>query len=66
MLLITSLVLKAPVDTLKCYLAKFLGMNGIKSQNVFKISCLTGQERITVVKDKILNADTTNFQYSLI
>lgn len=63
---LTPLVLKAPVATLKCYLAKFLGMNGIKPQNVFKISYVTGQEYITVVKDQILNVGTTNFQCSLI
>lgn len=60
-MLLTPLVLKAPVAILRCYLAKFLGMNGIKSQNVFKISCLTRQECITLVKDQILNVGTTNF-----
>lgn len=65
-MLLTPLVLKATVATLKCYLGKILGINRIKSRNVFKISCLTGQERITVVKDQILNVGTTNFKCILI
>lgn len=35
-MLLAPLVLKLPVATPKCYLAKFFWMNGIKSQNVFK------------------------------
>lgn len=65
-MLLTPLVLKAPVATLKCYLAKFVGVKGIKSQNVVKISSLTRQERTAFVKDQILNVGTTNFQCILI
>lgn len=65
-MLLTPLALKAIVAVLKYYFGRILGINSIKSQNVFKISCLTGQERITVVKDQILNVGTTDFQCILI
>lgn len=65
-MLLTALVLKTTVANLKCYLGKILGLNSIKSWNVFKISCITGQECITVVKGQILNVGTTNFQCILI
>lgn len=65
-MLLTPLALKAIVAVLKYYFGRIWGINNIKSQNVFKISCLTGQERITVVKDQSLNVGTTDFQCILI